>query len=266
MKLTDWAATLAPPVTQYPAEYNKLFAAMPCSRPDGAFIAGGAVTSVFTNQPINDVDVYFKTKEAFIEAVRYAYEEDFLWCINASKRAVTFAHGDLIVQFMYFDFFPTAQDIFNSFDFTVCMGAFDCDTKEWVFHEDFLKHNSQRFLRFNSGTRYPIASALRALKYKDRGYTIGNGEFLKILLAARTPEINSWEELKDQIGGSYGDAVALENEGIPYSPQAAVNSINPDRVWVRETQDNPGNPEDLLLKIGFSSQEIDKVFNVKEVA
>lgn len=28
-----------------------------------AIIAGGAITSIFTNQPINDIDVYFRSEE-----------------------------------------------------------------------------------------------------------------------------------------------------------------------------------------------------------
>lgn len=226
--------------------------------PSGAFVAGGAVTSVFTNQPINDVDVYFKSREAFAAAVIDAYDDHRSWNVATSKRAVTFANGNDVMQFMYFDFFPTAQDIFKSFDFTICMGALDCDTKEWVLHEDFLKHNSQRFLRFNSGTRYPIASALRVLKYKERGYTIGKGEFLKIILAARCPEINSWEDLKDQIGGSYGEAVHLENEHQPYSNEAAVESINTDRVWIPSVENTTGSYEALLEELGFKA-ELDKL-------
>ena len=168
----------------------------------GAFAAGGAVTSVFTNKDINDVDVYFKSREAFEYAVADAYENG-MWCVSATKRAVTFSqNGGTPVQFMHFDFFPTAQDIFDAFDFTVVMGALDFDTDEFVFHQDFLKHNSQRFLRFHPGTRFPLASATRVLKYQDRGYTIGKGDMLKIALASRKVKIDTWEDLKDQSGGA----------------------------------------------------------------
>lgn len=220
-----------------------------------AYIAGGALTSVFTNAPINDVDVYFKSKQAFIEGCLTAYDEG-MYCLCVSNRAVTFSDGGSIVQLMYFDFFPTADDIWKSFDFTICMGAYDFDTKQFVFHEDFLKHNAQRFLKFNPGTRYPIASCLRALKYKDRGYTIGKGEFLKIVLASRTPEINSWADLKDQIGGQYGDDVALRNEDQPYSAQAAVDSFDAERVWKSaDTQSGPYNFDALMEKLGYEVRE-----------
>lgn len=257
----------------YEAERRQIDAALPI-RFDGAFVAGGAVTSVFTGAKINDVDLYFKSRRAFERAVYDAYEEG-LWCVAASKRAVTFAdQSNNIAQLMYFDFFPTAEDIFRAFDFTVCMGAVDLDTGErskwkdaefftvgekhpdsgFVFHPDFLKHNSQRFLKFNAGTRYPLASSTRVLKYQQRGYTIGKGDMMKIALAVRGVKIDTWEDLKDQIGGAYGDKVVLGNEDKPFTIEAAIDALTVDDAesepWVQTANDNmPGTAEALLAHI-----------------
>lgn len=257
----------------YEAERRQIDGALPI-RFDGAFVAGGAVTSVFTGAKINDVDLYFKSRRAFERAVYDAYEEG-LWCVAASKRAVTFAdQSNNIAQLMYFDYFPTAEDIFRAFDFTVCMGAVDLDTgerSEWkglelvttgekhpesgfVFHPDFLKHNSQRFLKFNAGTRYPLASSTRVLKYQQRGYTIGKGDMMKIALAVRGVKIDTWDDLKDQIGGAYGDKVILGNEHKPFSIEAAIDALTVDDAesepWVQPADDNlPGTAEALLAHI-----------------
>lgn len=219
----------------------------------GGFVAGGAITSVFTAQPINDADIYFKSRAEFEYAVFQAYE-DGKWCVDASKRAVTFSDGGRIEQLMHFDFFPTAQDIFKAFDFTINMAALDLDTKEFVFHDDFLKHCSQRFLRFNKGTRYPLASSTRVLKYQQRGYTIGKGDMLKIVLACRGVKIESWDDLKDQIGGAYGNKVVLENEGQPFSLDAAIDALtvaeDGKELWCQPANDNqPGDGDALLRKI-----------------
>lgn len=257
----------------YEAERRQIDDALPI-RFDGAFVAGGAVTSVFTGAKINDVDLYFKSRRAFERAVYDAYEEG-LWCVAASKRAVTFAdQNNNIAQLMYFDFFPTAEDIFKAFDFTVCMGAVDLDMGErskwkgaefisvgekhpdsgFVFHPDFLKHNSQRFLKFNAGTRYPLASSTRVLKYQQRGYTIGKGDMMKIALAVRGVKIDTWDDLKDQIGGAYGDKVVLGNEDKPFSMEAAIDALTVDDAesepWVQPANDNmPGTAETLLAHI-----------------
>lgn len=226
----------------------------------GAFAAGGAVTSVFTNQPINDVDVYFRSKEDFEYAVESAYE-DGMWCVDSSKRSVTFSdHGGTPVQYLHFDFFPTAADIFKAFDFTVCMGAYDYDAKEFVFHPDFLKHNSQRFLRFNPGTRYPLASAVRTLKYQSRGYTLGKGDMLKIALACRGVEINTWDQLKDQIGGAYGERVVLGNEDKEFTLAAAIDALTvgedgSDEFIVRDTESQPSTSKGLLQNLALMKGE-----------
>lgn len=256
----------------YKAERRQIMEVLPL-RFDNAFVAGGAVTSVFTGAKINDADVYFKSRRAFEAGVYQAYD-DGLWCVAASKRAVTFAdQSSHIAQLMHFDYFPTAEDIFAAFDFTICMGALDLDagTREqynpasfhfdtvgeehpesgFVLHPEFLKHNSQRFLKFNPGTRYPLASATRVLKYQQRGYTIGKGDIMKIALAVRGVKIDSWEDLKDQIGGAYGDKVVLGNEDKEFSLEAAIEALTVEDAesepWAQPANDNmPGNAEALL--------------------
>lgn len=248
-------------MTDYKAEARKI--TEKCSPIPGAFAAGGAVTSVFTGKPINDVDVYFKSREAFDAAVASAYDEGW-WCLSSSKRAVTFGDRDgSPIQFMHFDFFPTAQAIFDAFDFTVVMGALDFDTDEFTFHDDFLKHNSQRFLRFHPGTRYPLASATRVLKYQERGYTIGKGDILKIALAGRKVKIESWEDLKDQIGGAYGEKVVIGSEGKEFSLDAAIEALTVDEagkeLWVANDNDaQPGSAIELQKKIAtLKGEEFD---------
>lgn len=255
----------------YQIERRQIMTALP-THFDRAYVAGGAVTSVFTGAKINDVDLYFKSRRAFETGVYQAYE-DGLWCVAASKRAVTFASGNTVAQLVHFDFFPTAQDIFTAFDFTVVMGALDLDTARaklsglpfivedtdatdsgFILHDDFLKHNSQRFLRFNPGTRYPLASACRVLKYQQRGYTIGKGDMMKIALAVRGVRIESWDDLKDQIGGAYGDKVVLGTENTPFSLAAAIEALTADNAedepWQQPANDNmPGTPEGLLRHI-----------------
>ena len=261
-------------VSKYPSEAKTLLAA--AYPTPGAFAAGGAVTSVFTEKPINDVDVYFRTQRAFEEAVIGAYEDGY-WCVAASRRAVTFSDGGRIVQYMHFGFFDTPSDIFAAFDFTVCMGAYDYDAKEFVLHDDFLRHNSQRFLRFNPGTRFPLASATRVLKYQQRGYTIGKGDVLKIALACRGVKIDSWEELKDQIGGAYGEKVVIENENKPFSLEAAIEALtvadDGSDAWIVAANDNmPGTGIDLLRHLAslkgetFDESRFDEDGYLKEAA
>jgi hypothetical protein len=223
--------------------------------PKGAFIAGGALTSAFTKTEIHDVDMYFKTKADFINAVEAAYD-DGMWCLAGTDRAVTFAQGDCIVQLMHFDFFDSAEAIFDAFDFTVCMAAYDLDNSEFVFHDDFMKHAAQRFLRFHSGTRYPFGSLMRVLKYQQRGYTIGKSDLLRIGLACHQVELNSWDDLARAIGGQYGEKAKIDAEA-PFSIDAALDLFKDAEIMVKvEGEDMPGCAEELLAKIGVKPEPL----------
>lgn len=217
--------------------------------PEGAFIAGGALTSAFTNLPIKDTDIYFKSKEAFITAVEDAYDSN-MWCLAATDRAVTFASHERIIQLMHFDFFETAEAIFDAFDFTVCMAAYDIDAARFVFHDDFMKHAAQRFLRFHSGTRYPFGSLIRVLKYQQRGYTIGKGDLLRIGLCCHEVPLQSWDDLARAIGGQYGEKAKLD-ESLPFSMEAALKIFDGSEIMIEAAaEEMPGSADELLHKIG----------------
>lgn len=235
-------------------ELKKLLEAASNFTPRNAFIAGGALTSVFTGQPINDVDLYFKSKDAFIAAVRRAYD-DGLWCVAASDRAITFARGNEIIQLMHFDFFETAGSVFDAFDFTACMAAYDIDAQAFVFHDEFLKHAAQRYLRFHAGTRFPFGSLLRTIKYQARGYSLGKGDLLRIALRCHQVPLNSWDDLAAAIGGQYGERVALDTER-PFSVDAAISLIASTEFTAPAIpEDMPGDADELLAKIGVLQVE-----------
>jgi hypothetical protein len=167
-------------------------------------LAGGAITSLFTRGEINDFDVYFRNKELLGEFLYDGMEGQFV--LSKNDKAILFKYdGKIKVQLVYFSFFENPVDIFNTFDFTVCMGAYDFATEEFIFHENFFKHNSQRILVFNEKTAFPIISALRIDKYKSKGYYISKTEFIRAMLTVSKLNINSYDELISQIGGMYGE-------------------------------------------------------------
>ena len=166
-------------------------------------IAGGMITSLFCNREINDVDVYFRDSES-LEVFLTENIKNNQWILSKTDKALLVNWNKLKVQFIYFDTFDNAQDLFNTFDFTVCMGAFDFKTEEFILHNDFLKHNTQKILKFNSNTAYPMVSAFRIDKYKTKGYTISKDEFMRIMLTISLLNINTYEQFKEQVGGMYG--------------------------------------------------------------
>ncbi len=182
----------------------------------GCIIAGGAITSVFTNTEINDYDIYFRSKEDFTKIFQEIYEQygdytpeydlgfDEAIAAVVTSKALLLFKGDTKIQFIVNDFYQTPEQIFEHFDFSCCMGALTMQDETFVLHEDFLKHNAQKYLSFNPATLYPLVSALRVQKYKDKGYNISKAQMLRVLLAVNAKDISSWEVLLDEIGGMYG--------------------------------------------------------------
>lgn len=221
-----------------------------------AYIAGGCITSLFCNREINDVDIYFKCKEDagdFIEAII----EDRNWIISHTNKATAFRYGDKTCQVIHFDYFPETKDIFDKFDFTVCMGAFDFSKEEFVLHEDFLKHNAQKILKFNDNTAYPIISALRVQKYEDKHYTISKPEYIKVLLTCMNLKIDNYEDLKEQMGGMYGvnyDKILEPVKDKEFNLQNIIKSLTDlilEDDYFKEPikYEFPDNIEDLAYKI-----------------
>lgn len=236
----------------------------------GAMLAGGALTSVFTNRPIKDFDVYFKTKQDFLDAVAAAYE-DGMWCVSLTDRCITFALDKDIYQYMYFRFFPTAEDIFASFDFTCCMAAIDLESNEFTFHPSFFSDTSKRELVFNHGTAFPLASGLRVAKYQEKGFTIPKLQLLKLMTAVNFKTISSWEEFQAQIGGTYGECVALAKDK-EFSLANAIEALDSAAFTLKTEKAVPPNydsfagvydAEVLVPDPGMplsSSEAIDRLF------
>jgi len=203
------------------------------------FIAGGAVTSLFSGKDINDIDVYFKDYDSLNLVLRNLFgtndmeESEFfdlssfsLIYTNHTKKSILFTKDGLNLQLIYFKFFNEAKDIFDTFDFTINMGAYDCAKEDFVFHDDFIKDVAQRRLVVNPNTSFPIISLLRIDKYRQRGYQISRKDFVNLCLATNRLTIDNWEHLADAIGGMYGYSYTdLFDTTKEFSIDEAINQL-----------------------------------------
>jgi hypothetical protein len=213
----------------------------------GCFIAGGAITSIFSNKEINDVDVYFKDLKSLKNVLQVLFrtadiDDDYdkifdkvndelcsheLIYTNHTNKSILFTKGDLKLQFIYFKFFNSPQEIFDTFDFTVNMGAYDCSKGEFVFHESFLKDIAQRRLSVNTKTSFPIISLLRVDKYKQKGYSISKKDFVNLCLSVNCLKFDTWEQLQNAIGGMYGYVYTnLFDTTKPFSVPEAIEQLS----------------------------------------
>ena len=170
-------------------------------------IAGGVFTSLFTKKEVNDVDCYFRSKDDLVRFLNYITEYgNTRFCISITDKSVTLIGGSVPIQLIYFKYFENLQDVFNTFDFTISMCGYDFKTKQLEHHPDFFSDLAQRRLSFNKNTAYPLVSALRVNKFKDRGYNISRSEMIKLLLTVSQLEIKTPRQFIEQIGGFYGNS------------------------------------------------------------
>jgi len=242
----------------------------------GCYIAGGSILSIATKSEINDYDVYPKNQQGFEDAI-HSLCDNGCFVVNISDRAITFKSNTetnekgerTIIQVMTYDYFETPEKIFENFDFTVCMGAFDTDTKKYVFHDDFYPDIATNTLRFNHKTRYPLNSLLRVNKYRQKGFFISKPEYTKMALTiAKTGLPSSWEELEAQIGGSYGREIELARKDLDFTFENAIDVLS-DMVFdfdqyisMSENEDYHTIPPEDIVAYYTKSQKI-KFFEVK---
>lgn len=178
-----------------------------------AFLAGGCLTSIFSNQPIHDFDIFFRDKESFDKAKRYfrvicLYNDYDTKEVCETDRASTFqrttlrdiisksnqdkygpsyvmqyANEKTIVQLVDPDFAGgSPAEVFMNFDFTVCKSAYLFKNGEFIFDRTFLKDLSRRELIFCKETRNIVSSFFRAQKYKSRGFHMSTAEEMKMAM------------------------------------------------------------------------------------
>lgn len=171
------------------------------------YLSGGALTSIVTGKEVNDFDIYFPNRESLLAVVR-EFQGDNTHCCFISEKSITYAVTEggvpVTIQLIYYDFYKSAKAIWKHFDYSVNMATLDFHRGKLYTHKDFMLHNSQRYLDFNKNTKFPMISALRIQKYKDRGYHISRTQYMKIMMAVNKLKLNSWEDFSAAVGNLYG--------------------------------------------------------------
>ena len=180
-----------------------------------AFVAGGAISCLFTDRQINDFDIFFPDGEGVAAAQAYLNRVSNWHHEYTSSLADSFTNtkpieiqdpceygktivvGNVKIQLVT-AFYGDAKDIFNTFDFHCCMGAFQFADNEFVFDPFFFNDNMTRTLRYNyEGAVNPLTSLFRVDKYKKYGYTLPTNELMKIVFAIKRVKLDTMKDMRD---------------------------------------------------------------------
>ncbi len=168
-----------------------------------AMLCGGAILSVFTNSKINDYDFYFRTKDDANSMSRWLSDNGYA-CVFESDNARSHSK-DIKIQIMGIKnpdlLAKSPNHIFDVFDFTCCMGAYDFKTKSFCLDSKFLTSIASKTLEFNPLTKYPICSLFRTIKYQRRGFQLNGLEMINIAMSINMVDIRTYGELITQLRG-----------------------------------------------------------------
>jgi hypothetical protein len=180
-----------------------ILASLPRLSPKGPWIAGGAVRrTVQGAEPESDFDFFFRDADqlgTFVAEI----ERLGLVKVKETKHHVHYRGriGDSAlerdVQCIRFAFYEDAAAVIDSFDYTICMLAFDGTTLTTGDHA--LWDLGRKRLAIHKIT-YPVATMRRLLKYTNQGFMACKGCLTAIL--TRTAESPA---LREQLEVEYVD-------------------------------------------------------------
>jgi hypothetical protein len=168
------------------------------------YLAGGAVTSVFSGRKINDLDLFFRTEED-LKALQKIIEgegKERIYAEFVTKNAVSYRIKKELVQLVRCTF-AQPRDMLGTFDFTICMASYNPRhhaENDFIFDPLFMPDLAARVLRYNPGP-YPIASLWRMKKFLLRGFNLPAVESIKLALAINNLNLDTYEALKNQLEG-----------------------------------------------------------------
>ena len=165
-----------------------------------AFIAGGAITSIFSSKSISDYDVYFKD-ETGRKGITDHFDKQFEKA-GETDTAITYTRAKQMFQLIKIpEMVGHPRSAISEFDYTVCMGAYDIEADEFMLGADFLQHIAQRRLVFNIKARYPLSSLFRIRKFMHKGYTVSGAEIIKLGLCIHKLDLSDYKLLREQLMG-----------------------------------------------------------------
>jgi hypothetical protein len=188
-----------------------------------AFLAGGAILSLFSGTEIKDFDLYFRSKG---DAFNFYICNEGQAVISYTKRSMIIVGFTIPRNLILFKYFNSLEEIFESFDFTICMAGFDFETEEFVFDPRFHRDIIGRKLIYSGTNMYPIGSLLRIHKYKEKGFHISRREMIKIALKTSFLNLTCIEDVENHIQGMYGINLKEEWEKKGYSEFNEVNVMD----------------------------------------
>lgn len=137
----------------------------------GVYLAGGAVRTMLTNEPVVDFDLFFDSAdtadrvEKYIATLKNANE--IFRCQKGEL--ITYQIRSFKIQLIKKTYHPNIEDLLARFDFTICKFGFDMGSQTLAYTRQDEYDLYNKILRINE-LQYPVATMHRVQKYLAKGY------------------------------------------------------------------------------------------------
>lgn len=136
---------------------------------DDCWVAGGSlIKAVRHNHEANDIDLFFRSQEAF-ERTTKLIADRFGQKPTENDKVQSFICDRQIVQLIGLQYYDDMQALIDDFDIHACACAFD--GRNIVKHRGFVFDNLNRFINLNEIKR-PKRVLSRICKYVNKGYSL----------------------------------------------------------------------------------------------
>ena len=183
-----------------PLEY--ILEILPKCTTNGPWVAGGALLRTYTEKPLDsDIDVFFQSQEQMTQFVSQivlnAYtglEEDMNSSHYTTKDnivsewqwhttiTINYMQRDWKIQCVSFIYFKDVGELFDSFDFDVCMLAYDGESVH-VSESTMDAINNKKIVL--KKINYPSVTLKRLVKYMRQGYDINDNDVMMLARSFR---------------------------------------------------------------------------------
>lgn len=181
-----------------PLEY--ILEILPKCTSNGPWVAGGALLRTYTGKALDsDVDVFFQSQEQLTQFISQialnAYkglEEDMNSSHYTTKEmivsewhttiTINYMQRDWKIQCVSFVYFKNVGELFDSFDFDVCMLAYDGESIH-VSESTMNAINNKKIVL--KKINYPSVTLKRLVKYMRQGYDINDTDVMMLAKSFR---------------------------------------------------------------------------------
>lgn len=172
------------------------------------FIAGGCFKNILSDEPIKDIDVYFRTPQDFDEAVKTCnkqVEDGLLKLSYENERVIAFVdlQSDIRIELIY-TIYGSPEDVISQFDFTITKFVLYSEDQELeiIHHNDFFEHLSMKRLVIDDLLLFPVSTFERSYKYRDYGYKLCKESRMKLVKSLNSlPVVNEADFIQSFYAG-----------------------------------------------------------------